>query len=154
MTINLPNAMKLVARYGDSRDGFNHFATLYKGGAVLGEAKIHYINRTWERYEFESVLNKLVGKTPELQTPEVKAFLAQDLTNWRPFKNVAALAMMGEVLGSTPEQKNRMKMQALKTLPGLDIPAEWESLPEAEKTERLNKVIGLVRTVGEKKETN
>ena len=49
----------LEAHYEDCRDGFNH------RGRVVGEgieAKIHYINRTWELYEFQSILHDLCEK--------------------------------------------------------------------------------------------
>lgn len=155
MTINLPGGKKIIAKFGDSRDGFNHFATLYKGGSILGEAKIHYINRTWESYEFQSVLQKLLNEKSgrwlsDTEKAEVNTFLDKDLTDWKPFKNVAALAMMGEIMGADLAQKNRFKTLALKTLPGIDIPEDWASLPEEEKAKRLDKVIALTKEVGGK----
>jgi len=155
MTISLPGGKKIIAKFGDSRDGFNHFATLYDHGFPEETVKIHYINRTWERYEFQSVLQKLVEKTGKLSDTEkanLEEYLKGDLTNWAPFKQAASLAMLGDILGSTPEQKNKLKTMALQSsLPGLEIPEEWASLPEEEKAKRLNKVVEMVGQVGKEK---
>ena len=49
------------ADYQDCRDGFNHVAELWVCGE-LGRvtAKIHYINRTWESYPFQSVIKSVI----------------------------------------------------------------------------------------------
>jgi len=46
-----------------TRTGFRHLATLCNAnGREIATAKACYINRTWVRYEFESVLHTLVSK--------------------------------------------------------------------------------------------
>lgn len=42
-----------------TRNGFKHVAYVVENGFVTLEAKINYLNRTWERYQFESLLNKV-----------------------------------------------------------------------------------------------
>lgn len=44
----------------NTRNGFKHTSTLVMNGEWLVEATIHYINRTWERYQFQSVMRKCV----------------------------------------------------------------------------------------------
>lgn len=41
-----------------TRNGFKHVASVFDNGLVKFETKINYINRTWESFQFESVLNK------------------------------------------------------------------------------------------------
>ena len=55
-----------------TRNGFKHESTLYKKVkktnisfsqfefVELEKAKVFYINRTWERFQFESVMKKLI----------------------------------------------------------------------------------------------
>lgn len=47
-------------RYGNCRDGFNHFTAVYIDGTFRFESKCHYINRTWEAYEYQSVMEQAV----------------------------------------------------------------------------------------------
>ena len=45
-----------------NKEGFKHYADLYLYGKKLGGVSIQYINRTWERCQFESVIKKLADK--------------------------------------------------------------------------------------------
>ena len=49
-----------VCNFEKTRNGFRHVASLHKNGISIASAKTCYLNRTWECYEFESVLYKLV----------------------------------------------------------------------------------------------
>lgn len=51
----------VVCQSEGTRSGFRHLATLICNGYERGKAKCTYLNRTWECYEFESVLIKLVN---------------------------------------------------------------------------------------------
>ena len=44
-----------------TRNGFKHVAYVVEDGFITLQAKINYLNRTWERFQFESVLNKIKG---------------------------------------------------------------------------------------------
>jgi len=46
----------------NSRSGFKHVATLLKNGEDIATTKCLYFNRTWERFQYESVLCKLIDK--------------------------------------------------------------------------------------------
>lgn len=43
---------------GRSRYGFNHIGKIFYKGRLIHVEKIHYINRTWEAYEYQSLLFK------------------------------------------------------------------------------------------------
>ena len=66
----------------DNRSGFVHECRLepksaikLKNGSFLTAttAKCQYYNRTWESYEFESVINKAIGKLPAALRQEARA---------------------------------------------------------------------------------
>lgn len=57
---NLNKKYNIVCNTADTRSGFKHIATLHSNGYSIGQAKINYYNRTWERFEFEDVLKKTV----------------------------------------------------------------------------------------------
>jgi hypothetical protein len=65
-----------------TRYGFRHLATLLICGCERATAKVCYYNRTWERYQFETVLEGLLAKaTPRLTEKEIKAF-KRGLKKW------------------------------------------------------------------------
>lgn len=43
-----------------NRSGFVHETQLFKNGQPIGENKIQYYNRTWENYQFQSVMRGIV----------------------------------------------------------------------------------------------
>ena len=57
-----------------TRYGFKHVANLMRNGVELDEAKVCYYNRTWEHYEYETVIQVLLDKTNELTDKEKKRF--------------------------------------------------------------------------------
>lgn len=146
----------IVSRYGDARDGFNHFAVLYIDGKAVDEAKVHYINRTWESYEYQTVMQKLVDKTTSL-SPQEKAYadkwLKGDRTDWSAFKTTGMIAKLGDVFGQTEKEKNDWKERMLKAglgNKGLEMPEDWGTLDEKEKKRRLDMVIKMTQEVGKK----
>ena len=56
----LNNDYSVVCNSEGTRYGFRHLARLHKNGFSIAKSKICYYNRTWERFEFESVLNKII----------------------------------------------------------------------------------------------
>ena len=58
----LSEVYSVICNWKSTRYGFKHEAILCKNGQELGRAKCLYYNRTWERYEYESVLQEVVEK--------------------------------------------------------------------------------------------
>ena len=56
----------------DTRYGFRHTARIMRGGWITSDkmAKCCYYNRTWESFEFESVLHVLAGAKNSLTNAE------------------------------------------------------------------------------------
>jgi len=55
----------VVCRSESTRYGFRHLAELFQHGYSVAKGKMCYYNRTWESYEFESVLKQVLLKLPE-----------------------------------------------------------------------------------------
>ena len=59
---NLDTRFTVVCEAKNTRNGFKHVATLCSNGSAVCATKVCYINRTWERFEYESVLEQLIDK--------------------------------------------------------------------------------------------
>lgn len=54
----------------DTRSGFCHTAHLMGWKYDITDTKVSYYNRTWERFEYESVLKRAIDKLPaDIQQP-------------------------------------------------------------------------------------
>lgn len=62
-----------------------------------------------------------------------------------PFGGLKMLCALAEVMGQTDEQKATMKKSALKTVPGIYFPEEFDSLPIEEKKRRLDGAIEVLK---------
>lgn len=51
----------VICEAENTRNGFRHVATLLKNGSDIARATKSYLNRTWECFQFESVLLKIVN---------------------------------------------------------------------------------------------
>ena len=57
----LDDRFSVVCESKSTRSGFKHEAVLMNNGYGVEKTKICYLNRTWESYEYESVLVKLIN---------------------------------------------------------------------------------------------
>ena len=55
-----------------SYSGFTHETQLFIDSWPEAEARCHYINRTWERYSYQSVMLEAVHKLQEKRIAELK----------------------------------------------------------------------------------
>lgn len=73
--------VRIVNEWGKTRNGFKHTATLYLGDREIGTAKSTYLNRTWESYEYETVMKKLrddyASELTDAQKAKVDAIIKQ-----------------------------------------------------------------------------
>jgi hypothetical protein len=143
-------SVTISADYAKTRNGFRHDAVLLVNGHEVGRTKVNYLNRTWERYEYQTVMQKLVGKFAKQLTPEQKteadAFLEHGGPQDNPMRFAAAVAAMGAIFTDTPADANKWKARMLTAgIPGLSLPDDLDKLPETEKQRRLDKVIDVAR---------
>ena len=60
--INLDNQYSIVCNTKNTRNGFKHVATLHSNGFGVSSTKICYLNRTWERFTYESIAVKMISE--------------------------------------------------------------------------------------------
>lgn len=59
-----------------TRNGFCHHAEYYdENFNFLAKRRVSYINRTWERFEYEECLKELAAKLPKARRIELEAFI-------------------------------------------------------------------------------
>lgn len=143
--------IEVVCSYENTRSGFRHLATLFIDGNEVEKDKACYSNRTWERYEYQSVLQSLINKAfknkilSEEQKKICDVFIEKDQTDWSRFRAVSSVAKMGEIICDNQKDKNDWKKRMIKAgFPELNIPEDWDELNEEEKEKRLNGVIKIM----------
>jgi len=153
----ISDKIEIVARQGKSRDGFNHFATLYINGVEDVATKVHYINRTWESYDYQSAIRQAVEKSKTLTPAEKEmayAYIDKDMSKFeearvnKEFGQIANIAKLGEIFGKDQKEKNDWKERMLKAgleNKGLEMPEDWDKLDENTKEARLNAVINMMK---------
>jgi len=149
--------LNVVCEWKKTRTAFKHEATLLCNGVEQLKVKCCYQNRTWESYEFQTVLRKLLNKSTHLTEEEKKDF-ADMIENpdrvkeqLEPLKTVGSVMALGEVFGTTLKEKNDWKMKMLKAgteNKGLLIPEDWDSLDEETKEARLNAITEHLNKIG------
>jgi hypothetical protein len=65
---------EILCEFVSTRSGFRHDARLFKNGNEYEKAKVCYVNRTWEKFDFETVIHKLLEKTDALTETEKEQF--------------------------------------------------------------------------------
>lgn len=149
----LDEHISVVCDWKKTRTAFKHEATLLLDGNEIDKTKICYQNRTWESYEYQSVLLKLINDTKEL-LPEQKAlfieYAKKDRTDWSGLHNIARIAQIGELLTDSKKASNDWKTRMIKVGLGsnIDIPDDWESLCDEEREKRLNLAINVLKDAG------
>ena len=68
--------LTVVCETQNTRNGFRHLATVpYQVGSTrLITAKVNYINRTWERFQYETVLDRIGDALLEEYAPRYSSF--------------------------------------------------------------------------------
>lgn len=143
--------LKAECEYYETRYSWGHKGWLYRDNHEIGYQKITYYNRTWESYEFQSLLSNLADNK-QLTPREAKLFKKKIENNWvkedekelnKRFKTIGMVAMMGDIFGQTPKESNDWKTRMIKAGlgEGIQVPDDWNELDEATKTIRLNAVI-------------
>lgn len=155
-TFQIGRGVEVVCNFENTRYGFRHLANLIIDGRDVETAKCTYQNRTWESYEFQSVLYALYEKVEKqglLSDYLTKKFKRLIKDNWQvkakqetdqEFKTVAMVAKMGEFFGANQKESNDWKARMLKAgleNKGLIMPEDWDDLDEDTKQARLDKVI-------------
>ena len=147
-TFKINKNLEVVCEWKKTRTAFKHEAILLRDGREVEKVKICYLNRTWERFEFDSVLEKLADKTGEKAISKFVKNRTSD-RGTEQLKVVGAIAKMGEILCSgdkkaTNDWKARMLKAGLEGK-GLIMPEDWDQLSEEDKEARLNGAIAQLK---------
>jgi hypothetical protein len=147
-TFTINENIYIVCRWIKNRNGFKHDATYYENGDNWGTVKVCYYNRTWESFEYETVLKSCLRAyshfTEEEQKAIIDCFQKRDTDELnRRFGFIAGIAKLGEILCDTPKEKNDWKLRMVKAGlgEGLIVPEDWDTLTEEEKERRINGVL-------------
>ena len=149
-TFKLNEEYEIVCVWVDTRYGFRHDAFLMRNGSQVGnKAKACYYNRTWESYEFASVIHNLIDR--EFNEDDAKLFREVcDARARRDFDDkfgmISAVMKIGEVIcdGDKKAQNDWKKRMLVAGVKGIDFPDDWDTLSEDEKEARIKRVEKLV----------
>jgi hypothetical protein len=149
-TFKVNKEYEIVCNYEKTRNGFKHIAKLKQTTFynTVSETKVCYLNRTWESFEFETVIEKLLNLNKDLfPKSTITKFLKRQRGEYKKqaksmFNSISMVTQIGNILCNDQKEKNDWKKRMLLAgLPGLDIPEDWDLLNESEKETRLNNVI-------------
>lgn len=139
----LDETYSVVCEWKKTRQAFKHVATLMENGLEVDSTKICYLNRTWESYDFQSVLHRVIDK----YFNKAEANLYKKIVDDEPKEDIfAALKMVclaGEVMFQGKDVIN-FKKRMLKTVPGMDFPEDFDSLPAEEQEKRINGALEVL----------
>lgn len=148
-SFRIDDKMEIIAEADKTRNGFKHTATLLVDGRPVDKATAHYLNRTWESYKYQSVIDDLIDKTSYIPKDN-KEILKQKFAGksieeiQKQFGTIGNIASLGEVFGQTQKEKNAWKLRMIKAglgNKGFSVPENWDKLSEDEKGKRLDLVI-------------
>lgn len=158
-TFKINEYLEIECEWKKTRGGFKHTATLLLNGIKREEVKCCYLNRTWEKYEYQSVIHKLLEKSKILTSDEknqIKSYLdgtdgyngAGCRGDMEGLRIIGMIAKLGEAFyagdqKATNDWKEHMIRAGLENK-GLIMPEDWDTLSEDEKEARMNDVIKLL----------
>lgn len=147
-TFNLKCGYRIECRSEKTRYGFRHLAFLYDNQYNrIGTSKACYYNRTWESFEFQTVIRNVLQGCKWFDAAAVRFIMESILDEAtgrirRNFAMIGAIAKVGDLLCDKPAEKNNWKARMLKAgLPGIEMPENWAGLSEDEKSRRLDNTI-------------
>lgn len=151
---------KVMCRSEKTRYGFRHLCELTHNYNVIAKTKACYYNRTWESYEFQSVIHQAISaafdnrtrsqqKKGEAPNPLIKQYCDEIDARARGieakrFDPVKAICAVGALLTDTPEERAKWDKRMLSTVPGIDFPEDFDSLPVEEQQKRLDAAKGVL----------
>jgi hypothetical protein len=75
MTIfKMNDQYEIVCNWINTRYGFKHEAHLMSNGNEIEKAKVCYYNRTWELYQYQTVMANLIEKSKYLSGEQKEEF--------------------------------------------------------------------------------
>jgi hypothetical protein len=145
-TFELADGVSVECFSQGTRYGFRHVAVLYKNGWESARSKACYYNRTWESYAYQSVVHAVIGKA--FSSLQAGVYMrAADAIGAREssgmLRNASFIAALAPLMAQTPKEANDWRKRFISKVPGIEFPADFDSLPEEEKQRRLDAAIAV-----------
>lgn len=142
--------IEIVCNSESTSYGFRHLATLFVDGVESTKGKCTYQNRTWESYEFQSVLFNVVNKSElsEKDKKICKKYIDTYKESDSMFRTTVGIAKLGDLFCDNKTDKNAWKKRMLNAglkNSGLSFPDDWDELSEDVKEDRLKKVMEVMK---------
>jgi hypothetical protein len=150
-TFRINQKIEIVCDTTKSRTGFKHIAKLFINGHEAESTSINYYNRTWEAYEYQSIIGKLIDKTTALspqEKAESRAWANGDHTDWSELKAVGMGLAMGDMISNKIKNQNQFKKGVIEAgfgHMGIEFPADWDKLNEKDKKKRFKMVQNFMK---------
>lgn len=147
-TFKFGKGFSVVCSFHKTRTGFKHEAEIIspKGYGLL-RVKCCYQNRTWESYEYQSVIRKAINTyfEPKAAKRYLKAIdaKARGIVKKR-FDPVKAICAMGEIMCDSTDEKAKWKKRMVGTIEGISFPEGFDKLPAEEQLRRLDGALGVL----------
>ena len=136
----LNKVFTVVCESEKTRYGFRHLAKLLENGNQVNKTKACYYNRTWESYEFQSVVHWLIvlhfDKRTAARLKKAVDKKERGIESKR-FRPVKAMVALGNLLGDTAEERAGFSKRIMSTVPGVSFPEGFDELPAEERERRL-----------------
>ena len=163
-TFRITNTITIEARYFDGSRNWGHVAKLYIDEQEVVTDRIIYYNRTWESYQFQSILFSIIGKAAKkklltkrqqgicnkaIKLEHFKKHEKEMVKVNKTFAQVGMVAALGNVFVQTQKARNDWKLKMITAGlggKGLRIPDDWGSLDEDTKEIRLDATIKELTT--------
>lgn len=127
------------------RQSWGHKARAIYNGREIEAVSVTYYNRTWEAYQYQSVMEKLIDALDRSKEIPLKdRYMASIFIKTGDDRELKALGMIGNLAKLAGlVGGNESKKAVLRSIPGLDLDA-LDGVDEATATERLDGAIGIL----------
>lgn len=128
----------VITQWDKTSYGFRHLAKLMKNGVEVAKAKMTYYNRTWERYEYQSVIHSLLNKYFPKKVAKEKIKLLE---------KKAGLYRM-DAKGNVPKIKDRMTLEEAEDRYNYELDEGLINTEETPYYDDFNEFVQNLRDMG------
>lgn len=129
------NTYTFVCEFVDCRDGFSHVCELRKNGRTINSNRVHYLNRTWECYRYQSAMLGCVRN-------ELNYIESKGIEEYKEVNGIKRLVgkKREEVIEATQNSKEYKEMELLYKMVS---DARYGTEAEREELESLDRLLKL-----------
>lgn len=148
------NELTVFCQWQNTSYGFRHLGWLRRNGYEIARAKATYYNRTWESFQYQSVIKDLYASVKSGLTPAEDAAFKQlcehgyvDVNDKPadPFQAMTGLFAIASLLADNKADEVALKTRALESTPGINLPDDFKTLPLEERERRINSAFNVIK---------